>query len=305
MTGANNADANHPQGAQREGLRPPFFYHPAFACRVPLIGLCGHQSQGPAVRQSTEPIFNVPAVVLATLAIFVIVHVTRVYVLSPEADLEFLLLFSFIPARYDVALLLGGAVPGGFGAQIWTFVTYAFIHADIAHIGMNAIWFLPFGSAVARRFGALRFLAFFAATAACGAATHLAFHTGEMVPVIGASAAVSAMMAASMRFAFQPGGPLASWRHRDNEAYQIPAAPLRTVLRDRRILAFLIVWFGLNLLFGLGSLPIIGAGQTVAWEAHMGGFFAGLILFSAFDSIKKPAPLDGGGQEQRSPGDNF
>jgi membrane associated rhomboid family serine protease len=249
------------------------------------------------VRQSREPIFNVPAVVVATLAIFVIIHVTRVFVLTPKADLEFLLLFSFIPARYDVALLLGGAVPGGFGAQIWTFVTYAFIHADITHIGMNSIWFLPFGSAVARRFGALRFLAFFAATAACGAATHLVFHTGEMAPVIGASAAVSGMMAASMRFAFQAGGPLASWRHRDNESYQIPAAPLRTALRDRRILAFLLVWFGLNLLFGLGSLPIIGAGQTVAWEAHMGGFFAGLILFSAFDSIKKPTPLGEGEQE--------
>ncbi len=256
----------------------------------------------PAVRQSSEPILNVPSVVVATLAVLVVVHVIRIFLLTPAEDLEFLLLFSFIPARYDTALLLGGALPGGFGAQIWTFVTYALIHADLTHIGMNALWFLPFGSAVARRFGALRFLAFSAVTAACGAATHLAAHPGEMVPVIGASATVSGMMAASMRFAFQRGGPLAGWRrHKDDQSYQIPAAPLLTALRDPRVLIFLAVWFGLNLLFGLGSVSFTGAGQTVAWEAHIGGFLAGLILFSVFDPVAKPAGLDDGGDEESEP----
>jgi len=234
--------------------------------------------QGPAVQQSSEPIFNVPAVVVAMLAVFVIVHVVRVYLLTPVGDYEFVLLFSFIPARYESTLLLDGAFPGGWGAQVWTFVTYSLIHADLTHLGMNSIWFLPFGSAVARRFGAPRFLTFFAATAACGAAMHLATHAGEGVSVIGASAAVSGMMAASMRFAFQPGGPLASWRHNDPRSYQIPAVPLLAALRDPRIIMFLGVWFGLNVLFGLGSLPIVGPGQTVAWEAHIGGFLAGMVL---------------------------
>jgi membrane associated rhomboid family serine protease len=262
----------------------------------------GTRFQGLSVNQPAEPILNVPAVVVATLSAFVAVHVIRVYVLTPDQDLEFLLLFSFIPVRYDGALLLGGALPGGFGAQIWTFVTYAFIHADVTHIGMNTVWFLPFGSAVARRFGAARFLAFFAVTAACGAATHLAAHAGEMAPVIGASAAVSAMMGASVRFAFQPGGPLAGWSHKDDQSYQIPAAPLLSALRDPRILIFLAVWFGLNLLFGLGSLPITGARQTVAWEAHIGGFLAGLLLFSAFDVTARPAGIDGGADRKTETG---
>ncbi len=81
--------------------------------------------------------------------------------------MEFLLTFAFIPSRYDTSVVLGGVLPGGFGAQLWTFVTYALIHADWTHYGVNAVWLLPFGSAVARRFGALRFLLFFAATA-CG-----------------------------------------------------------------------------------------------------------------------------------------
>ena len=67
--------------------------------------------------------------------------------------MEFLLTFAFIPARYDTSMVLGGVLPGGFGAELWTFVTYALIHADWTHFGVNAVWLLPFGSAVARRFG--------------------------------------------------------------------------------------------------------------------------------------------------------
>src|SRR5262245_65853199 len=95
--------------------------------------------------------------------------------------------------------MLGDTLPSG-GADVWTFVTYAFIHADWTHLLVNSIWLLPFGSAVARRFGAVRFLAFFAVAAAAGAALHLATHAGEQFPMIGASAAISGTMAAAMRF---------------------------------------------------------------------------------------------------------
>src|SRR4029077_3517014 len=141
---------------------------------------------------------------------------------------------AFIPARYDNSLVLGGTLPGGFGAEIWTFVTYSLIHADWTHLGVNAMWLLPFGSAVARRFGALRFLAFYAVTAAAGAAVHLATHVGEQYPMIGASAAISGTMAAAIRFAFQHGGPLGFLRSADDAAYRVPAIPLTGVLRDAR-----------------------------------------------------------------------
>jgi membrane associated rhomboid family serine protease len=47
-----------------------------------------------------------------------------------------------------------------------------------------------------------------------------------------------------------------------------------------------VVWFGLNLLFGLGSLSIDGGEQAIAWQAHIGGFLAGLFGFALFDPIK-------------------
>ena len=235
-----------------------------------------------------EPAFNIPPVIVAVLAVLALIHAVRTYVLTSEQDMEFLLTFAFIPSRYDTSIVPGGALPGGFGAQLWTFVTYSLIHADWMHYGVNAVWLLPFGSAVARRFGAPRFLAFFAVTAAAGAAMHLVTHAGGQVLVIGASAAISGTMAAAMRFAFQPGGPLSFRRNGDAAGYRVPALPLSGVLRDPRVLAFLVVWFGINILFGLSSLPMpgVGANQVVAWEAHLGGFVAGLLLFSWFD----PAP---------------
>ncbi len=238
-----------------------------------------------------EPIFNIPPVVIAVLVLLALIHAVRTWLLTDDQNIEFLLSFAFIPARYDTAVVLGGALPGGFGAEIWTFVTYALIHADWAHFGVNAIWMLPFGSAVARRFGALRFIAFLVVTAAAGAGLHLATHAGEEFPMIGASAAISGAMAAAMRFAFQRGGPLGLLRGDDEQAYRVPAIPLRRVLSDARVLIFLAVWFGINILFGLGSLSITGSDQPVAWEAHIGGFLAGLLLFSWFDPPQEEPQL--------------
>jgi membrane associated rhomboid family serine protease len=242
------------------------------------------------VTQRSEPILNVPAVVVATIAAFVVVHVGRALLLSPEQDVEFLLEFAFIPARYDASLLPRDAFPGGIGAEIWTFVSYALIHGDVVHLTVNALWLLPFGSAVARRFGAWRFLLFFAVTAAAGAAMHLATNPGTPVPVIGASAAISGYMAAAMRFVFQSGGPLSMFRRDlDPQAYLVPAAPLSAAWHDPRILAFLAVWFGLNILFGLGSVEVPGVEQAIAWQAHIGGFLAGLVFFAAFDPVPRTA----------------
>lgn len=228
---------------------------------------------------------NVPWVVSATLLALVAVHAVREYVLSSRADITLLLWFSFIPARYDAAVVAQG-VPGGLGAQIWTFVTYALIHGDFVHLGVNAVWLLAFGSAVARRFGPARFALFFAVTAAAGAAMHLATHLGEPVPMVGASAAISGFMAAAIRFVFQGGGPLGLWPRPDAHAYHVPAAPLRVAFADARIVAFLAVWFGLNILLGLGSLSLTGEDQAVAWEAHIGGFLAGLFAFPLFDPVR-------------------
>ena len=241
----------------------------------------------------SEPIFNVPLVVIATVGLLVLVHAFRMLVLTDEQDVKFLLTFAFIPARYGTDAGVVGSFPGGFAADLWTYFTYAFIHADLTHLGLNLAWLIPFGTALARRFGTLRYVLFMLVMAAVGALAHLVSHVGEMVPMIGASAAISGTMAAAMRFVFQPAGPLTHWRERSDAAYRVPAASLAATLRDPRFLLFLLVWLGLNALFGLGTVSFgTEAGQEIAWQAHVGGFFAGLFLFNAFDPAVPHAELD-------------
>ncbi|MFC3692038.1 rhomboid family intramembrane serine protease [Chenggangzhangella methanolivorans] len=232
-----------------------------------------------------EPAFNAPASVLALLGACVAVHVVR-SLIGENADIDVILRFAFIPARYDPASPYAADFLGGDAAKVWTFVSYAFLHGDWMHLAVNSVWMLAFGSAVAWRFGSARFLVFSAVTAAAGAATHLAFHFGTPLPVVGASGAISGQMAAATRFIFEAGGPLGAFRRNGREAFLAPAEPLSRAIRRPQVIVFLVVWFGMNLVFGLGGVPFSEEGATVAWEAHIGGFLAGLALFPLFDPVR-------------------
>ncbi len=153
------------------------------------------------------------------------------------------------------------------------------------------LWLLPFGSALARRFGAFRFFVFMAVTAAAGALAHLLTHEHAIAPMIGASASVSGTMAAAIRFAFVKGSFLSFSRGDADEAARVPALSLAHALRDPRVLGFLGVWFGVNIIFGVGSIAIGADGASVAWQAHIGGFLAGLMLFSLFDPVPRAARM--------------
>ena len=129
-----------------------------------------------------------------------------------------------------------------------------------------------------------------AVTAAAGALAHLVTHEHAIAPMIGASASVSGAMAAAIRFAFVQGSFLSFSRGDADAAAQVPALSLLRALRDPRVLGFLAVWFGVNIIFGVGSIAIGADGASVAWQAHIGGFLAGLLLFSLFDPVPRAAP---------------
>ncbi len=241
-------------------------------------------SQPPPAR---EPLLLLPGALTAYVLMLGIIHLR---VLSPDLEDWTVAVFGFIPRRYDPTLL-AGSFPGGEGAKVWTFVTYSLLHASLSHIGFNVLWLLPFGSALARRLGAWRFFVFMAVTAAAGALAHLVTHEHALEPMIGASASVSGTMAAAIRFAFVRGSFLSFTRGNADAAARVPAQPLRIALRDRRVLAFLAIWFGVNIIFGMGSIAIGTEGVSVAWQAHIGGFLAGLLLFSLFDPVPR-APSD-------------
>lgn len=222
----------------------------------------------------------------AYIALLAAIHIVRA-MLPPEADLWVIELFAFIPRRYDMTLLWQ-PLRGGDAAKLWTFITYSLLHANLMHLTVNVLWLLPFGAAVARRFGALRFYALLAVTAIAGAGAHLLTHAHELEPMIGASASVSGAMAAAIRFAFQRGSFLSFTRGADlDAAAMVPAVSLGRALRNPRVLMFLAIWFGINILFGMDAISSGFGAESVAWQAHIGGFLAGLFLFSLFDPIPK------------------
>jgi membrane associated rhomboid family serine protease len=235
----------------------------------------------PATRQ---PIFNLPAVVTGLIALMLAIHAGRVFILSSDADLHVLLDFSFIPIRETNPNTYSDLAAVGDGARIWTFITYAFLHGDWTHVIVNVVWLAAFGSPVARRFGAMRFLGYAALGAIGGAAVHLAIYPNSVAPVVGASAAISALMAGAARFIFQPSGPL--WSLGGFDAYRQPAAPLKALIRDRRVVMFLGVWFAVNLIFGLTNGAGLSSG-AIAWDAHLGGFAVGLLFFRLFDPVPR------------------
>ncbi len=234
-----------------------------------------------------EPLFMLPGALTAYVVLLAVIHLRVLLPLNLEnwtIDV-----FGFIPRRYD-STLLAIDFPGGEGAKVWTFVTYSLLHANLSHIGFNVLWLLPFGSALARRFGAVRFFVFMAVTAAAGALAHLVTHEHAVAPMIGASASVSGTMAAAIRFAFVRGSFLSFSRGDAEAAAKVPAQSLWRALRDRRVVFFLAVWFGINIIFGVGSIAIGADGGSIAWQAHIGGFLAGLLLFSLFDPVPRAAP---------------
>lgn len=261
--------------------------------------------------QPREPIFNIPRVVAAVILVMLAIHGLRDYAISLADDADIMRRFAFVPARLTATFdmdavaaalnrlarmpaqmmsarfFLGDASP-----QPWTLLSYSMLHGDWLHVGLNSLWLAAFGGPVAVRFGAVRFLALFCVTAVAGALTHYAFHPTEFVPVVGASAAVSGAMAAATRFVFQPGGPLGpQWQGMSlppHLAARLPALSLLAALRDRRVLQFTLIWFAINLIFGLYSAPLGITSSAVAWEAHAGGFAAGFLLFGLFD----PPPPD-------------
>ncbi|NRG18122.1 rhomboid family intramembrane serine protease [Rhizobiales bacterium] len=245
------------------------------------------QEPQPPLPPRDEPALNIPSVVAVLSLVLIIVHVFRVYALGYDGETYFLLLFAFLPIRYAQDALGGQVLPGGELADIWTFLSYAFLHGGGMHLFINLLWMVVFGSALARRFHAGRFLVFSALCAIGGAIAHLTTHFGEAVPMVGASAAISGQMAGASRFVFEMGGPLGVIRRTDEAAYRVPATGLVHSLANRQVLAFLGVWFAINILFGFWSAPIAGAGASIAWEAHIGGFLAGLALFPLFDPIPR------------------
>jgi membrane associated rhomboid family serine protease len=260
-----------------------------------------------------EPALFVPAVVIVYVLVLLAIQAVM-SAISEELRDQIYFGWGFIPGRFTFAVapswigdLVGrsatdphalaqarllrdvGALNDG--AHFYTLVTYAFLHGSWAHVGLNSVWLVAFGPPVARRFGVLRFTLFFLATALAGAVAHWAFAPYDGLPMIGASAADSGLMAAAARFIFRRGAAVTRESISGLDGGVTKVATLGELLTDRRALVFFAIWLATNFVFGAGAGVLGASDSPVAWVAHVGGFVAGLFLFGLFD--RRPAATNG------------
>jgi membrane associated rhomboid family serine protease len=148
--------------------------------------------------------------------------------------------------------------------------TSMFMHGGWFHVISN-MWFLHiFGDNVEDALGRVRFLAFYVLCGLCAAAAQIIVDPESQVPMIGASGAIAGVLAAYFRLFPQ--------------ARVVTLIPIFFFFTIRELPAvfFIIVWFLIQLVSGVGSLGYAGQGGGVAFFAHIGGFLAGLALVHAF-----------------------
>ena len=225
-----------------------------------------------------EPLFRAPKVVLIVIALFVCTHIV-IGLAGENWRVWSLYAFSFVPAR------ISGNQPFELipGSQVWSFLTYAFLHGNWPHLFSNSIWLLIFGSIVARRLLATKFLLLAGISAIAGATSMLVTHWGEAGNVIGASGAVSGVMAAAIPLMF-------GRRMRLGDTYKADMAAVKPlkffeIFAHKGAFVFTLVLFTMTLYSGATGwtgTSYLEYGR-IAWEAHLGGFAAGFVAFYWLD----------------------
>ena len=215
------------------------------------------------------PIINAPPWVTALALVLLAAHGGRV-LLSDALEDALLWNAALIPERFWG--WLGASLPPG-AAEAYPnavaagapFVTIAFVHGDWVHVGLNAAMLLGVGKPVfefldrtgrhgRNRSGEL-FLFLFFMSVIGGSLAHLAANYPIGQPAIGASGGVSGLIAAVL-MAQQGTQPR---------------------LASRPFMAGSAVFLVANLILAFIGPAMLGAG--IAWQAHVGGYVAGALVF--------------------------
>jgi membrane associated rhomboid family serine protease len=156
--------------------------------------------------------------------------------------------------------------------QIGTLFSSMFLHGGWFHVISNMWALYIFGDNVEDRMGHFRYLLFYLLCGVGAGLTHVFINSSSTVPTVGASGAISGVMAAYLvLFPHARVLTLVPWIF--FSVVQVPAV------------AYIGIWFVSQLFNGLFALALAGSMSTyggVAWWAHVGGFVVGVALVRVF-----------------------
>ncbi len=196
------------------------------------------------------PLINLPPVTKYLLVIIVAIHLTITFLLSDETVATIYTSLGFIPARWS------GVLPFE-TVTILTPLSHMFLHGSWLHIAMNGIMLMAFGSGVEKWIGGKKMMFIFIFSGLCGIALQYVLDPSSIYPVIGASGGLSGLFAAAFMMISKMQGS-----------------------SNNGIWPFIILWIIISVIFGFFGSP---DGNSVAWAAHLGGFFGG---FGALKLLK-------------------
>jgi membrane associated rhomboid family serine protease len=204
---------------------------------------------------------TLPGVTYALIAVNVLFFLVEL-----SAGDQFVETWAFIPARFA----------GNPGANLVTIFTAMFMHGGWLHLGGNMLFLWIFGDNVEDRFGHLKFLIFYLLAGIAATLAQFAFAPHSTVPNVGASGAIAGVLGAYILMFPQARVNVLVGR-------QIVAMPALIVLG---------LWIALQLVSGVGTIANTDENANVggvAYMAHIGGFFAGLLMAFLFRPGSPPS----------------
>jgi membrane associated rhomboid family serine protease len=146
-----------------------------------------------------------------------------------------------------------------------------FLHAGFWHLAGNMLYLWIFGNNIEDVLGKFRFILFYLVCGTIAALGHIATNTDSIIPMVGASGAVSGILGAYIvLFPYARVKTL------------IFIVIFVTVIRVPA-LVLLGLWIGIQVVNGMA---VSGGAPGVAWFAHIGGFLAGMILILPFRGMR-------------------
>jgi membrane associated rhomboid family serine protease len=164
---------------------------------------------------------------------------------------------------------LWGLVPRDLArGNIFSLLTYQFLHAGFFHLLGNMLMFWALVGSLENLIGAQRFVVYYLIWGVCGGLAHALANWGDATPMVGASGAIAGVIGAY----FVTFGALSKIR-----IWTWFGVPLRFSVPAS---VFVVIW-GADQLLGLSDDVESGA-SGIAWFAHAGGFAAGALTMYLF-----------------------